>query len=103
MTPHDQELLERQLHGIDGRPPEGVFMLAMAAVFFTGMAVGGIPLRLYRSAAAADRGKRHRHPLGSAGLADHALKLVASTGRQRRRPITVLANYCSGSVVKNSG
>jgi hypothetical protein len=41
MTPHDQELLERQLHGIDGRPPEGVFMLAMAAVFFTGMAVGG--------------------------------------------------------------
>jgi hypothetical protein len=41
MTPQDQELLEKQLHGIDNRPPEGVFMLAMAAVFFTGMAIGG--------------------------------------------------------------
>jgi hypothetical protein len=41
MTPHDQELLEKQLRGIDSRPPEGVFMLAIAAVFFTGMAVGG--------------------------------------------------------------
>ena len=41
MTPHDQELLEKQLRGIDNRPPEGVFMLAFAAVFFTGMAVGG--------------------------------------------------------------
>ena len=26
---------------IDSRPPEGVLMLAMATVFFTGMAVGG--------------------------------------------------------------
>ncbi len=41
MTPHDQELLDKQLHGIESRPPEGVLMLAMAAVFFTGMAVGG--------------------------------------------------------------
>lgn len=41
MTPGDQELLEKQLHGIDSRPPEGIFMLAFAAVFFAGMAVGG--------------------------------------------------------------
>jgi hypothetical protein len=41
MTPHDQELLEKQLRGIDNRPPEGVFMLAFATVFFAGMAVGG--------------------------------------------------------------
>ena len=41
MTPHDQELLEKQLRGIDNRPPEGDFMLAFAAVFFTGIAVGG--------------------------------------------------------------
>jgi hypothetical protein len=41
MTPHDQELLEKQLRGIDNRPPEDVFMLAFAAVFFAGMAVGG--------------------------------------------------------------
>jgi hypothetical protein len=41
MTPRDQELLEKQLHGIDHRPPDGVLMLAIAAVFFTGMAVGG--------------------------------------------------------------
>ena len=41
MTPRDQELLEKQLHGTDYRPAEGVLMLALAAVFFTGMAVGG--------------------------------------------------------------
>jgi hypothetical protein len=41
MTPRDQELLEEQLHGIDNRPPEGIFMLAFAAVFCVGMAVGG--------------------------------------------------------------
>jgi hypothetical protein len=41
MTPHDQALLEKQLHEIDHRPAEGVFMLAMATVFFAGMAVGG--------------------------------------------------------------
>ena len=28
MTPRDQKLLEKQLHGIDNRPPEGIFMLA---------------------------------------------------------------------------
>jgi hypothetical protein len=41
MTPRDQELLEKQLHGIDNRPPEGIFMLAFATVFFAGMALGG--------------------------------------------------------------
>jgi hypothetical protein len=43
MTPHDQELLEKQLRGsgIGNRPPEGVLMLAIAAVFFAGMAAGG--------------------------------------------------------------
>ena len=41
MTPHDQELLEKQLRGIDSSPPNGVLMLAVAAVFFAGMAVGG--------------------------------------------------------------
>jgi hypothetical protein len=41
MTPHDQDLLEKQLRGIDNRPPEGVLMLAVASVFFAGMAVGG--------------------------------------------------------------
>jgi hypothetical protein len=41
MTPHDQELLDKQLRGIDSRPPEGVLMLAIATVFFAGMAVGG--------------------------------------------------------------
>jgi len=41
MTPRDQELLEKQLHGIDDRPPEGVFMLAFATVFFAGMALAG--------------------------------------------------------------
>jgi hypothetical protein len=67
MTPHDQELLEKQLHGIDGRPPEGVFMLAMAAVFFTGMALGGFlfaytdqpPLRI----AANDIAAHSDHPV----------------------------------------
>jgi hypothetical protein len=41
MTPRDQELLDKQLRGIDSRPPEGVLMLAIATVFFAGMAVGG--------------------------------------------------------------
>jgi len=41
MTPRDQELLEKQLHGIDDRPPEGVFVLAFATVFFAGMALAG--------------------------------------------------------------
>jgi hypothetical protein len=54
MTPHDQELLDKQLHGIDNRAPGGVLMLALATVFFAGMAAGGFlfaytdepPLRL---------------------------------------------------------
>jgi hypothetical protein len=41
MTRHDQELLDKQISRIESRPPEGVLMLAMATVFFTGMAVGG--------------------------------------------------------------
>jgi hypothetical protein len=41
MTRHDQELLDKQLSRIDSRAPEGVLMLAIATVFFTGMAVGG--------------------------------------------------------------
>jgi len=41
MTPHEQKLLEKQLHGIDDRPPHGVLTLAIASVFFAGMAVGG--------------------------------------------------------------
>ena len=41
MTPHDQELLDKQLRRIDDRPAEGVLMVTIAAVFFAGMAVGG--------------------------------------------------------------
>ena len=41
MTRHDQELLDKQLSRVDSRPPEGVLMLAIATVFFAGMAVGG--------------------------------------------------------------
>jgi hypothetical protein len=41
MTPHEQKLLEKQLHGIDDRPPHGILMLTIASVFFAGMAVGG--------------------------------------------------------------
>jgi hypothetical protein len=41
MTPRDQELLDKQLRTVDSRPAEGVLMLAIAAVFFTGMAFGG--------------------------------------------------------------
>ena len=41
MTPQDQQLLEKQLRGIDNSPPEGILMLAIAAVFFAGMAAGG--------------------------------------------------------------
>ena len=41
MTPHDQELLEKQLRAIGTTPRDGVLMLAIAAVFFAGMAVGG--------------------------------------------------------------
>ena len=40
MTPHDQELLDKQLHAID-TPRNGVLMLTIATVFFAGMAVGG--------------------------------------------------------------
>jgi hypothetical protein len=41
MTRHDQELLDKQLSRIDTAPPQGVLMLAIAAVFFAGMALGG--------------------------------------------------------------
>jgi hypothetical protein len=41
MTPHDQQLLDKQLRRVDDRPAEGVLMITIAAVFFAGMAVGG--------------------------------------------------------------
>jgi hypothetical protein len=41
MTPRDQQLLDKQLRRVDNRPAEGVLMIAVAAVFFAGMAVGG--------------------------------------------------------------
>jgi hypothetical protein len=41
MTPHDQELLDKQLRAVDSAPPEGVLMLGLATVFLIGMAVGG--------------------------------------------------------------
>ena len=41
MTPREQELLDKQLRAVDNRPAEGVLMLAIAAVFFSGMAFGG--------------------------------------------------------------
>jgi len=42
MTQDEQELLEKQLHGVVVAPRDnGVFMLAIAAVFFAGMAFGG--------------------------------------------------------------
>jgi hypothetical protein len=61
MTPHDQELLDKQLHAVDKRPAEGVLMITIAAVFFAGMAVGGFlfayadqpPLRLAANDVAA--------------------------------------------------
>jgi hypothetical protein len=42
MDLRDQELLDRQLHGL-GIPPrnDGVMMLGIATVFFIGMALGG--------------------------------------------------------------
>jgi hypothetical protein len=54
MTEDDQELLDKQLRRIDPTPPDGVLMLALAVVFFAGMAFGGFlfaytdepPLRL---------------------------------------------------------
>jgi hypothetical protein len=78
MTPRDQKLLEKQLHGIDNRLPEGIFMLAFATVFFAGMAVGGFLFRLYRSAAVADGGKRRRRANLAARPADDALKFAAT-------------------------
>ena len=41
MTPRDQQLLNKQLRAVDNRPAEGILMLAIAAVFFAGMAFGG--------------------------------------------------------------
>jgi len=66
MTPHDQQLLEKQLRGIDNRPPDGILMLAIAAVFFAGMAVGGFlfaytdqpPLRMAANDIAAQTSQR---------------------------------------------
>jgi len=42
MTRDEQELLEKQLHAVAVAPrDDGVLMLAIAAVFFAGMALGG--------------------------------------------------------------
>jgi hypothetical protein len=41
MTPHDQELLEKQLRATDPTPPDGALMLAIATVFCAGVAFGG--------------------------------------------------------------
>jgi hypothetical protein len=42
MTEDEQELLEKQLHAVAAAPRDnGVLMLAIAAVFFAGMALGG--------------------------------------------------------------
>ncbi len=42
MNRRDQELLDKQLHGLNVTPrSEGVMMLAILAVFCTGMALGG--------------------------------------------------------------
>jgi hypothetical protein len=42
MTEDEQELLEKQLRGVAVAPRDnGVLMLAIAAVFFAGMAFGG--------------------------------------------------------------
>jgi hypothetical protein len=54
MNRHDQELLDKQLSRVEIAPPSGVLMLAVATVFFAGMAIGGFlfaytaepPLRL---------------------------------------------------------
>jgi hypothetical protein len=50
MNRRDQELLEKQLHGMaDARQYDGIPALAILAVFCTGMAVGGF-LYAYTSA-----------------------------------------------------
>jgi len=42
MTRRDQELLEKQLHGLTVTPrADGVLMLGVLAVFFAGIALGG--------------------------------------------------------------
>lgn len=42
MTRRDQELLDKQLHSLNIAPrTDGVMMLAILAVFCTGMAIGG--------------------------------------------------------------
>jgi hypothetical protein len=42
MNRRDQELLEKQLHGLTAAPRnDGVLMLAALAVFFAGIALGG--------------------------------------------------------------
>jgi hypothetical protein len=42
MNRRDQELLDKQLHGLNLTPrSDGVMILAILAVFFTGIAIGG--------------------------------------------------------------
>ena len=42
MTPQDQQLLDKQLHSLNAVPRnDGVLMLAILAVFLSGMALGG--------------------------------------------------------------
>jgi hypothetical protein len=42
MTRRDQELLEKQLHGLTVSPRnDGILMFGMLAVFFAGLALGG--------------------------------------------------------------
>jgi hypothetical protein len=42
MNRRDQELLDKQLHGVTVAPRhEGVIMLAILAIFFAGIALGG--------------------------------------------------------------
>ena len=64
-------------------------MLAIAAVFFAGMAAGGFLFAYTNQPPLKDGGKRHRRADVPACLADHAPETAAA--------------YCSGSVVKNSG
>jgi hypothetical protein len=42
MNRRDQELLDKQLHGLSSAPrSDGILMLAILAVFFAGIAIGG--------------------------------------------------------------
>jgi hypothetical protein len=49
MDQHDQELLDKQLRGLNPSPPnDGIMVLAILAVFFAGMTLGGF-LSAYQS------------------------------------------------------